>query len=229
VRIAEKLGIVRVIIPAFAGVGSALGFLSAPVAYEVARSILSPMDRLDHDRLVRLQEEMRAEAAAVVTPALSDGETAAVSLAAELRYIGQGHALRVPLDEPLSGPASAAALQQAFIALYRETYGTVLENNPVELVALSLVCQGPAAPLAEPDVTRSGDAPRIAGTARVFDPVRGEFADSILLPREGLAPGHAVAGPALITESQTTTYVPDGWAARLHPFGHVVLDREVRP
>lgn len=229
VRIAEKLGIARVIIPAFAGVGSALGFLSAPVAYEVARSILSPMDRLDHDRLVRLQEEMRAEAAAVVTPALSEGETAAVSLAAELRYIGQGHALRVPLDEPLSGPASAAALQQAFIALYRETYGTVLENNPVELVALSLVCQGPAAPLAEPDGARSSDAPRIAGTARVFDPVRGEFADSILLPREGLAAGDAVSGPALITESQTTTYVPDGWAARLHPFGHVVLDREVRP
>ncbi|MBN7760344.1 hydantoinase/oxoprolinase family protein [Nitratireductor aquibiodomus] len=229
VRIAEKLGIARVIIPTFAGVGSALGFLSAPVAYEVARSTLAPMERLDLNRLAMLQEEMRREASAVVLPALAEGEPATISLAAELRYSGQGHALRVPLEKPLANPADAKALEQAFITLYRDTYGTVLENNPVELVALSLICRGPAAPLVEAPAADAGKQTTIAGTVKVFDPVRGEFVESALVPREGLAPGQPLPGPALVSEAQTTAYVPTGWAITLHPFGHVILDREVRP
>ncbi|MDS1138743.1 hydantoinase/oxoprolinase family protein [Nitratireductor indicus] len=229
VRIAEKLGIARVIIPTFAGVGSALGFLSAPVAYEVARSTRAPMERLDLNRLAMLQEEMRREASAVVLPALAEGEPATISLAAELRYSGQGHALRVPLEKPLANSADAKALEQAFITLYRDTYSTVLEDNPVELVALSLICRGPAAPLVEAPAADAGKQTTIAGTVKVFDPVRGEFVASALVPREGLAPGQPLPGPALVSEAQTTAYVPTGWAITLHPFGHVILDREVRP
>ncbi len=228
VRIAEKLGIARVIIPTSAGVGSAVGFLSAPVAYEVARSLMMAMAKVDLAHVTRLQDAMRDEASAVVLPALTADEPVTYSWAAELRYAGQGHALRVPLDAPLASADDLAALEAAFVAQYLETYGTTLDGNPVEMVALSLICSGPVI------VTQTAGTQALAHPAAVetlspvFDPVRGALVQAAVLQRAALGAGACHAGPALVTEAQTTTWVPNGWHIQVHALGHVVIDREVR-
>ncbi len=95
-RIAEKLGIARVVVPADAGVGSALGFLAAPIGYEIVRSRYMRLDRLDPELLDRLFTAMREEALAVVLPGAGDAPLVEKRLA-YMRYLGQGHEVAVTL------------------------------------------------------------------------------------------------------------------------------------
>ena len=108
-RLAQKLGIRRVVIPPDAGVGSAHGFLDAPIAYEVVRTLLLRLDRLDHRRVwTRLFAEMRAEAEAVVRLGFPTGELAETRTAF-MRYRGQGHevAVRAAGKAPSTPPRCA--------------------------------------------------------------------------------------------------------------------------
>ena len=73
-RVAEKLGISRVLIPADAGVGSAVGLLRAPVAYEIVRGRLIRLGSFDPAAANRLLAEMRAEAEAIVRRGAPDAE-----------------------------------------------------------------------------------------------------------------------------------------------------------
>ncbi len=227
VRLAEKLGISRVVIPAFAGVGSAVGFLSAPIAYEVARSVLAPLGRIDLDRLRRLQAEMAEEANAVVRPALASGTEPDITIAAELRYEGQGHALRIGLGGPVETAGGLEAMRQAFVETYRSVYGAEHSGNAIELVSLSLVASGP-----EPVVATVSDGsftPRPAtpiGTAEVFSPVSGTRLAFARYRRDDEHPGAVFTGPMLLVEDQTTTYAPAGWSGYMHALGHIVLERE---
>lgn len=227
-RIAAKLGIARVIVPTLAGVGSAVGFLAAPVAYEVARSILIPLSRLQGGVLVRDLERMEADARTVVAGALPPEAAIRIEVCAEMRYSGQGHALQVPLDgaEPC---ADAQALRAAFEELYRVIYNVTLPDLEVELVALSLTAIGPEPQpsVGPPPTPRAQAAPGPA--VAVFDPAAGAVTQHALSPRADLACGDCVAGPAIVPEDQTTTHVPPGWRVQVHRLGHLILTREEAP
>ncbi|AMM85741.1 hypothetical protein AZF01_16420 [Martelella sp. AD-3] len=226
-RLAEKLGISRIVIPAFAGVGSAVGFLSAPIAYEVARSVLAPLGRIDLDRLKRLQSEMADEANGVVRPALAKGFEPDIAIAAELRYEGQGHALRIGLEGPVETQEALEKMRFAFVETYRSVYGAEHNGNAIELVALSLVAKGPEPVVAT--VTDGSFDPRPAtpiGEAAVFSSLSGERVTFARYRRGDESPGAVFEGPMLIVEDQTTIYAPEGWRGYVHALGHIVLERE---
>ena len=111
-RVAEKVGIQRILVPSGAGVGSAIGFLRAPVAYEVVRSLYQRFSTFDVTAVNILLTEMEQEATAVV----AEGSFAAVltqSRTAYMRYVGQGtrspfrsrHARSEVRTSPLSAPS----------------------------------------------------------------------------------------------------------------------------
>ncbi len=227
-RIATKLGITRVIVPTLAGVGSAVGFLAAPVAYEVARSILRPLRGLHGGTLAEELERMEAEARAVVAGALPAQADIRTEVHAELRYVGQGHALQVPLERASPG-ADGAALRDAFEALYETVYNVTLPDLEVELVALSLTAIGPEPDLpASPPPARQGAAAKAQQVA-VFDPAEGAPVPHALRARPELALCDALPGPAILPEDQTTTHVPPGWQVQVHPLGHLILTCEEAP
>src|SRR6266404_5034793 len=120
-RVAEKLGIDRVLIPANAGVGSAVGFLRAPVAYEIVRTNLQRLSAFDAATANRILAEMREAAEAIVRQGAGD---AALSeqRSAFMRYKGQGHEIAVPLAPQRYADADAATLIAAFEAAYRVLY-----------------------------------------------------------------------------------------------------------
>ena len=111
-RLARKLGMKRVVVPVGAGVGSAFGFLRAPIAYEVVRTRHVRLDMFDAKMLNELFAAMRAEAEAVVRPA-APGEALVETRLAFMRYRGQGHEIAVPLPNqpfaPTPRPTCAAA------------------------------------------------------------------------------------------------------------------------
>ena len=98
--VAKKLGIKKIVIPSGAGVGSALGFLRAPAAYEVVRSLYQHLSELDTKRVEQMFLEMRQQAQAIID-ACQPKSVVKETRKAFMRYIGQGHEIEVELPDQL--------------------------------------------------------------------------------------------------------------------------------
>ncbi len=225
-RLAQKLGIRRVLIPSGAGVGSAIGFLRAPIAFEVVGSELRPLARLEPEAVERRLQAMQEQALAVVTPA-SAGASLEVTRLAELRYAGQGHELRVRVPGPAEGPigrASLDTLAERFEQAYEKVYGLRIPGCEVEVVTWSVTVATPtlgaqAASLAPVAAARVPQA-----TRECWEPAAGACQSFGLHWRFDLQAHEAVQGPALVAEHETTVVVPAGWRAQLDSHGHLRME-----
>ena len=225
-RLADKLAIRRVVVPASAGVGSAIGFLRAPAAYEVARSRVAALDEsFDAAAVEALFAAMRGEARAVVAAA-APGAALAETRTADMRYRGQGHELAVALPGGACGSGAGAAFAAAFEAAYEAAYARAIPGLAVEAVnwTLRLEAERPPAPPPPPDPAPTRAEP--AGTREMFDPGGGALEPAPVFRRAALAPGAVLDGPAAIVEDQTTTVVPRSWRARVDALGAIVADRD---
>ena len=225
-RLAEKLGIHRIMIPPGAGVGSAFGFLQADVAYEVARSRYVRLDAtFDADLVNRLFVEMRAEAEAVVA-AGAPGAPLVETRTADMRYRGQGHEITVTLPAGRLDRAARDALAARFEETYAATYGRIIPGLEAEIMnwTLRLAAVKPPLPPCPPQPPNRAVAPR--GTRKVFSAADFALRDVAIYRRDDLGPGSAVAGPAVIAEDETATVVPERYLARIDPLGAIILTRE---
>ncbi len=233
-RLAEKLGISDVLIPASAGVGSAVGFLRAPIAFEVVRSRFVRLSTFDPAEVNAMFAAMEKEATDVVKLGAGDA-TISVSRSADMRYAGQGHEILVPLPDGPFTPDSVVELKRRFEAGYRTLFSRVVPALDIEVVGWILRAEAPA-PGRAADQAPSG--PRASGSAHesertggprseevrnLFNPMLREFASVPVHHRSRLKPGDTVSGPAIIAEDETTTIVTTGFTAALDPSGAIRL------
>jgi len=223
-RIADKLGIDRVIVPTSAGVGSAVGFLKAPFSYEIARTSHQQLTDFDAEAANRVTKAMRAEAEAVVRLG-AGGADLLEQRAAFMRYLGQGHEIHVPLDAREYRADDAALLVAAFEERYASLYGRVIPGAPVELLSWVLTVSTEAAPLREAARTPDDVVPEPDGTREIADPSSGAFERVPVFMRADLRPGSYIQGPALIVEDETSTIVSAGFDARIDGFGYIEMRR----
>jgi N-methylhydantoinase A len=219
-RLARKLGITRVVIPRDAGVGSAHGFLDAPIAYEVVRTRLSRLGAVNQVMVDALFADMRVEAEAVVRQGYPSGELVETR-AAFMRYRGQGHEIAVPLPD---GSLDPAALRAAFDATYGRLFGRVIPGLEVEAVTWTLGLSQPFSLPGRDAVPRASAAPQADGTRAVIDPVTGHSENTALFRRSELLPGMRMTGPAIIQEDGTATIVPAGFSVRIGGAGDLVIE-----
>ncbi|WP_075220862.1 hydantoinase/oxoprolinase family protein [Acuticoccus yangtzensis] len=219
-RLAQKLGIDKVIIPAHAGVGSAVGFLYAPVSFEVVRSAFVPIDTMDHEAVASMFAEMDALVRPVVTAAVAESEVTATRTA-YLRYMGQGHEVPVVVPEDFD----ATSLREAFEAAYSALFGRTIAGAAIEAMSWSLALSAPAR--AE-RMTETATGDTTAKPRTLFVPEDEATAEVSAFPRAALTDGTSVAGPALVTEAATTTIVPSGYTAALNVDGHLILTRTTK-
>ncbi|MFO1024681.1 MAG: hydantoinase/oxoprolinase family protein, partial [Acetobacteraceae bacterium] len=219
-RLAQKLGIRRVVIPVDAGVGSAHGFLDAPIAYEVVRTFLVRIQALDPDLVGTLFRDMHAEAEAVVRLGVPAGRLAATRTA-YMRYRGQGHEIAVPLDDSDVDPAS---LRQAFEAAYQRLFGRIIPKLEIEAVTWTLAVAEPHDLPARQSDPPSQIAPAPAGTRRLIESATGEPLEAAVYQRAALPFGARLSGPAAIVEPGTTTIVPSGMTARVAAGGELIIE-----
>ncbi|MGI9325849.1 MAG: hydantoinase/oxoprolinase family protein [Pseudomonadales bacterium] len=224
-RLAQKLGIERILIPAHAGVGSALGFLLAPVRYEVVRSRFELLSQLDAVAVQKLFQEMRREAATVVEAATKDvdlHETRRVYM----RYQGQGYEIAVGIGEERLQPGK---LRLAFEATYEALYGRIIPDIEIEVMSWTLTLgENLARPELLPDVPLEElrpVAPDAANAALgVFDAHTQKWLPVQQIARSALSPGTCLQGPARITEAHTTTYVPAGMQLSVCADGALLME-----
>ena len=136
-RLADKLGVDRIVIPTEAGVGSAVGFLLAPVAYEVVRSRHQRLDAFDVDTINSLTDDMRAEATEVVA-AGAPGAPLTETRQAYMRYVGQGHEIAVDLPVEAYTAGHAQVFKAAFEEAYARLYGRCIEGVEIEVLSWTL-------------------------------------------------------------------------------------------
>jgi N-methylhydantoinase A len=223
-RVADKLRIKRIIVPAGAGVGSAVGMLKASVAYEVARTLYQRARELDPGTVNAHIEAMREEAYAVVGKS-SGGTPLTESRTAYMRYIGQGHEIAVPLEARKLELADRQWLQDAFEREYRVQFGRGIPGLEAEVLSWALGLRTQVEPPARVAATPKRVQQKSSARRRLLDPESGEYVEASVFRRADLVPGACVAGPALIVEAETTTVVAPSWEAAVNAVGYLVLER----
>ncbi len=212
--LARRLGMAGVVVPAHAGVFSALGLLLSPPRIDLARSRL----RMDADTAGLAADVATVRAAARERFVASGaGTPVTVEIRMDTRYRGQSHELSISWGDG----DTWEDLASAFHAEHRRRNGFARPGDPIEVVtvraevtgspALDLAALPPPAPVGDPEVGRR----RVLTTA-------GEV-EATVMRRAGLAPGDEVIGPAVIEEREATTWIAPGERATVHDVGALTV------
>jgi N-methylhydantoinase A len=223
VALAEALGMRRVLVPPTPGVLSALGLLMADVVYDTARAVLVRADALVDDPAPL--DEARAAAAADVRDVLADHGDPALDLELDVRYVGQSYELSVPLAAPITGETVAQAVD-AFHERHEARYSHADPDEPVEVVALRVrgrVAVPPPALPREPETDAPLDDALLHRRPVWFD--ADGPTETPAYDRTALRHGHALDGPAILHQYDTTIVVPPGWHARVDARQNVRIER----
>ena len=223
-RVARRARMNRVLIPHNPGVGSAVGFLFAPVSYEIIRSRYARLETLDIDALNQFFDTMLQEAQAVVRAGAPTGDLTQRRVAF-MRYHGQGHEIEIRLPDRALTQSDLPALQQAFEAEYSRQFSRTVPGMTIEILNWGLSISSAA-----PALRGTAGAPKTttllpAETRDILCDVTGEWRPAGLFSRDDLSPGDTIQGPALIVEAQTTTFVSADFSASIDGPGNIWLTR----
>ncbi len=216
-RIAEKLGIRRIIVPLNAGVGSAVGFLRSPVAFESAISITQTINAIDVSSLTKRIAEQTNYVRKIVEEAVPE-DRIETSVKADMRYQGQGLELTLDID----GKIELKDLETTFLRHYEAQFGFHLNGIPIEVVSISVS----ARELREEERSAVVQTTKSFSSANrdIYDLKLQDHIDYEVFERSSLS-GALLGGPVAISEDQTTTLVRPGWSMKKSNDGHLVLDR----
>jgi N-methylhydantoinase A len=216
--VAGKLGIKRVLVPTSAGVGSAVGFLRAPISYEVARSSYGRIKDIKAERINDLLSAMATEATEIVlaVPGVVDPKELRWAM---MRYAGQGHEIVVPLPAKHLVEADIAMVAEEFERRYRALYSRIVPNAVPEMMSLGLRISSQVQLPAMKALQQPQAAAKPQSIAQHFDAELNKYVELPVFRRDDLQAGAVVEGPALIVEAETTLFVTHKFRAFLNLAG----------
>jgi N-methylhydantoinase A len=208
-RVATALGSPLLIAPLGAGVTSTVGFLSAPLAFDFVRSWRGRLTALDWAHAESLLAEMQSEGEALLTTSGMSATQIQHRRIVDMRYLGQGHEIRVSLPAGTLSAASVPAVLAAFEAEYLRLYGRLGPPVPIELINWRIVSAGP-----QPDLRlrmmghAGGDAQSaLKGQRLAYFPEWDGMRETPVYDRYRLSPEATVKGPAIIEECESTLII----------------------
>jgi len=229
-RLARALGVPRVIVPRGAGVGSALGLLVAEHKVDIGLTRVVCLDDAARDTVAAIFAELEGRVSAQARRMQADGEIV-LARAVSMHHVGQGFEIRVDLPAGAVDAAYLACMREAFFARYRQEYGYVDRDTPIEVTDWYVVAtlRGDTSP--HPPPARGGGA--LYGSLREGDggrsrpayfPEAGGLVDAVVIDRYAMRPGDTLRGPALVEERESTTVVLPGDALYLSMHGNLIID-----
>ncbi len=207
-RLAEKLGISQIVVPPDAGVGSAIGFLLAPAAFEIVRSRHMRLEAFDATAATALLDAMCGEAAELARSA-AGGAALSVTRQAFMRYVGQGHEIAVALPEGPFADGAAERLRTAFEAEYDRLFARHIPGARIEIMSWTVLSSTATETPARLGAVRSQAAPAPIGQRSIIGARSGSRGDVPVHDRAALRPGARVEGPCIILEAGTSTIVSE--------------------
>ncbi len=222
-RFAEKIGVRKIIVPLGAGVGSAIGFLQAPLAYEITKSAIVTLDIFDAQKVNKLLREMTMAANVVVQPAMAKGKPS-IKIKADCRYVGQGHEIQINIPSRALRDTDGKTLKAAFEKAYKSIYGLTIPNQQVEAITWSVTSSSPHSKIGTAQKATKQAAPKPLRTRRLFDAASGKLVNAPVYWRFDMKAGARIRGPAIIAEHETSTILGSRFTAEINSLGHIVME-----
>jgi N-methylhydantoinase A len=224
-QVARKLRLKRLIIPPGAGVCSAFGFLLAPMSFDLSRSYVVCLEDIDWERLNSLYEDMETRGRRYLLEAGVASEDIQFIRSADMRYVGQGFEVNVPISSTEFTEENRHRFKSGFEKCYQGIYQRLCDDIAIEGVNWRLTATGP-----HPDIRsikwRSAVAPRgnaLKGTRKAYLPETGTFVEMPVYDRYQLEAGSEIEGPAIVEERESTFVINGPGSARIDEYGNIIL------
>jgi len=224
--LARRLGALRLIVPPNAGVGSALGFFTAPRAFDLVRSHKTPVQSADFAEIEALFRTMESEGELTLRKAGADSQVT-FSRSVDARFVGQGSETNLPMPASDFTALSPAEVRSRFDEVYRQLYGRTYPESAVEFVNFRVRACLPVRLLDLPRLpTRGGRlGEAIKGERPAFSGPARDFIPYTVYDRYRLFPGVAFSGPAIIEERESTVVVGEQAQVRVDDFGFLWIEQ----
>jgi N-methylhydantoinase A/oxoprolinase/acetone carboxylase beta subunit len=225
--LAKKLGSPRLIVPPNAGVGSALGFFTAPRAFDLVRSHMAALATADFVQIEEIFREMEAEGART----LQKGGTAdkiRFERSVDVRFVGQGSETNIPVIEPDFGQVKKETIRNRFDERYKNLYGRTYPESAVEFINFRVRASLPERLLQLPRMEKKEGSPGDAkkGRRKAYSGIAGDFIPFTVYDRYKLFPGAGFQGPAIVEERESTVIVGEDASVLVDEFGFLWIDLE---
>ncbi len=211
-RVAELTGCSGLILPPSAGVTSALGFLVAPLAFDFVRSYYAHLDNIDWDYLNGMFSDLQRQGTELLTKSGAAPHEITHTRSVDIRYIGQGHEVRVPVPGGILDSEDQHMLHQGFERVYRSLYGRSGPDVGLEALTWRVISAG-TTPAITTDTPHRRPPERTArkGNRPAYFPEYARFRDTPVYNRYRLREGDHIRGPAIIEERESTAVIgPSG-------------------
>jgi N-methylhydantoinase A len=223
--LAKKIGAPRILVPPLAGVGSALGFFTAPVAFDLTRSHRVALDDADLTEIERLFQELEKEGAAILQQTGKD-QSILFERTLMMRFVGQGAETDLSIERKPFDQWDKNQIRGFFDDAYKKLYGRTYPETPVEFVTFKLRASLPSREFRIPPIrqTKGKLADCTKGQRSAFSLVSREYIPFTVYDRVKLFPGAVMPGPAIIEERESTIIVGEDANASVDEFGFVWIN-----
>jgi N-methylhydantoinase A len=213
--LADALGCPEIIVPNYGGVFSAMGMLLAPKERQLSRTINAGLESIHTDTVVEQLQSLAATGRAQLRGEGVKDADITEHPSVDLCYRGQSYTLNLPWQSAL------ADLEDAFHHAHEQRYGHQLAL-PVQLINIRQALRAATAIADLPSLP-----PRAASQAAELCPVffANDFNATPRYMRNELASEQFISGPALISEAVATTWLAEGWQAKVDDHGHLLIRR----
>ncbi|MFC1580411.1 hydantoinase/oxoprolinase family protein [Thermodesulfobacteriota bacterium] len=223
----KKLGAPRFIVPPNAGVGSALGFFTAPRAFDLLRSHKVSLEEADFESIEKIFQELEAEGARTLSHSgTRQGLTFERSL--DMRFVGQGSETNVLVPERDISLAAKGDIRERFDSIYEKLYGRTYPDSAVEFINFKVRARLPERLLELPRLAKGagnmGDA--LKGERLAYSGMQRDFIPFKVYDRYRLSPEASFQGPAIIEERESTVVVGEDARVTVDALGFLWVEIE---
>lgn len=223
--LAKKIGAPRILVPPLAGVGSALGFFTAPVAFDLSRSHRVTLEDADFREIERLFAGLENEGAGILQQADKKQNITFVRTMM-MRFVGQGAETDLPIKNKPFEQWKKAEIRDLFDEVYQKLYGRTYPETPVEFVTFKVRASLPERPFRIPPLGSNEGFLEdcIKGERNAFSLLKKEFIPFKVYDRFKLFPGASIKGPAIVEEKESTIIIGEDAKASVDEYGFVWIN-----
>ncbi|MDH3739553.1 MAG: hydantoinase/oxoprolinase family protein, partial [Alphaproteobacteria bacterium] len=222
--VARELGLRQIIVPRHPGLFSARGIATADFNHDYIQSVVRPISEVSAGDVQANIAALEHQAATDLTAEGIDEDRREMAPALDLRYLGQTTEITVPLEAPAKSLADGfAAVVDQFHKLHDRLYTYSVPDEPVELVNVRLRAVGTVDKPPLPPAEGAGKTPSPASERQVLLPFGAGAQMVPVFRRDRLAPGVALAGPAIVEEPSSTTLVLANMDVTVDPFENMII------
>lgn len=222
--LAKELGVKKVIIPIASSVFSAWGMLMTDLRHDYIQTYIRRMNGLNQEELNREWNQLEKEAIDQYEREGIAADQVLFVRYADIRYVGQEHAVKVPVPNGLMDAKAIEEVIDRFHDLHEQHYTFKLEHAPTEIVNLHLTAFGTVQKPRIASLGRQGDNSEEA--SKEVRPVLFEeygWIDTTVYDRELLNAGSAVKGPAIVEETSSSTVIYPGQHLIVDEYGNLII------